>query len=341
VCAYAYNMGGVDRVDRLIAEMRIRMKRTGKRYHRAIFWWILSLVVNNTFRVFEHLVPNYEKVMRDRGAPYTVYRRSSLSRSLITEGTRLWLETHGGAAPPWMPKRRGPMRRPPTPPISAIPLKHELVSLSAIIICARSAGVPAQTLPKGRCAQCQNDATLRDSATAKRLKPDIHPSPHKTIRQDATGCFACKVQLCSQCFYNRWDHNSQRAGNVYGTDIVFETLLGQTRVLSRTGLTSGGGGGGGGGGGAGASAGAAGGSGGGFTSPKPPMPGAGQVAVTPREGAGEARRARHGRVGVGRGQMRAGGNGMGRGRGKGRGRGLDGGHVPPGQAPRGRGRGRK
>lgn len=72
-------MGGVDRVDRLVAEMRIRMNRTGRRYQRAIFWWLLSLIVNNTFRVFEHLFPGYQKIMRARGLPWNVFRRVCLS----------------------------------------------------------------------------------------------------------------------------------------------------------------------------------------------------------------------------------------------------------------------
>jgi len=119
--------------------------------HRDL-WWILSLVVNNTFRVFEHLVPDYKRGMRVRRSPYTLHRRTALSRGLIGEGVRLYGEAHPSAVPPWMAKRPGPTRRPPQP-IGAIPLRHELVRLDAIGICARLTGVPGRVLADGRCAQ--------------------------------------------------------------------------------------------------------------------------------------------------------------------------------------------
>ncbi|KAJ1632118.1 hypothetical protein T492DRAFT_838691 [Pavlovales sp. CCMP2436] len=308
--------------------MRIRMNRTGKRYQRAIFWWILSLVVNNTFRVFEHLVPAFASIMRERGLPWNVYRRVCLSRVLIAEGVRLHRMQYGDAAPHWMPRQREPQPK-PIPPVSAIPEDHHHVPIKDIVVHPRARGSAAVYLAKERCAQCLVDATAwsapDDGGKRRRVKPEDHPSPNKGVRQNAMGCSACQVQLCEQCFTCRWNHNTSRHGNVHGRDVVFRTHFGETRVLGCTGTTRtlveafGGGSGGSGGGGGGS------GSGGGglvFSSPAPQQLAPGQVAVTPRPSAGAGLRQNYGRArgSGGHGQVQ---RGQGRGQtGGGRGRGA-------------------
>ena len=67
-------MGYVDRFDKNCAMFRLRFKRCIRRYHRAIFMWYLSLVVNNIIVLFDSLFTNADELRRSKEASNIGYK---------------------------------------------------------------------------------------------------------------------------------------------------------------------------------------------------------------------------------------------------------------------------
>ena len=82
-------MGHVDRVDKNIALMRVRLKRCIRRYHRAIYAWYLCLILNNVIVLFDLLVVEAAELRRSKqGMGYRHYFQNEMGNVLIEYGIR-------------------------------------------------------------------------------------------------------------------------------------------------------------------------------------------------------------------------------------------------------------
>jgi hypothetical protein len=229
--AYTYYMGGVDRVDRQVALQDIRMNRVGVRYHRAIFWWMLSVVCNNVLRIFKVLHPEWKSdpKCKVRGLSFDVAWRILLADQLIKEGVAKWLHDHPDEEPHFVPKQPGP-RTHRTPPLMSF---HKRV-------CQQ---VKASTLygfaTNGDCAQCASN-TVRDANVRHgRRKPDDHLStPKGPVRQTTFCCTGCRVDLCkapTHSCWTTWQHGDCCPGDTSPDSVpVYVTQFGQTTIRKAT-----------------------------------------------------------------------------------------------------------
>ena len=85
-------MGYVDRFDKNCALFRLRLKRCIKRYHRALFMWYVSLVVNNIIALFDSLFANADELKRSKetsGLGYNHWFSNELGNQLIEKGIHM------------------------------------------------------------------------------------------------------------------------------------------------------------------------------------------------------------------------------------------------------------
>lgn len=90
---YAVHMGHVDRCDKNIALSKIKPRRCKKRYHRAVFYWLLAAVgFNNVLAVFMALFPNaqeFEKKQNRGSIGFKYWAQDEMANSLIKLGLKL------------------------------------------------------------------------------------------------------------------------------------------------------------------------------------------------------------------------------------------------------------
>ena len=78
------------RVDKNIALMRVHLKRCIRRYHRAIFAWYLSAMLNNIIVLFDLLVAETPELRRSKqGMGYRHYFQNEMGNVLIEHGIQL------------------------------------------------------------------------------------------------------------------------------------------------------------------------------------------------------------------------------------------------------------
>ena len=88
---YQKHMGYVDRLDRFMASAGIRLRRCKRRYHRAIFFWMLSEMLNNIFVLFAILFPLAEALKReheDSSIGFRHWFQDKIGNVLITYGLK-------------------------------------------------------------------------------------------------------------------------------------------------------------------------------------------------------------------------------------------------------------
>ena len=83
-------MGHVDRVDKNIALMRMRLIRCIRRYHRALYIWYLCHILNNIIVLFDLLVAEAPELRRSKqGMGYRHYFQNEMGNVLIEYGIGL------------------------------------------------------------------------------------------------------------------------------------------------------------------------------------------------------------------------------------------------------------
>ena len=182
---YQKYMGGVDRVDKTNAYAAIQMKRCGRRYQRQVFWWLVGSIGHNNVKViFESLLPKAEfDHLRDHwennGFKYFHWFQYSLGLALIDRGKRMSriADEASGAGPAddeyqshYIPKKAG---RPPTPAAG----NHEFKKI----------------------VSSSNRTRCRNPLCVFRVKS-------KMGKKTNYGCSLCKVALCSQMCFEKWNH---------------------------------------------------------------------------------------------------------------------------------------
>ena len=53
---YQKYMGAVDKMDKVIAGLGVKLRKNKKRWQRAVFCWLLSAVIHNSTIIMEHLL---------------------------------------------------------------------------------------------------------------------------------------------------------------------------------------------------------------------------------------------------------------------------------------------
>ena len=92
VVKYVKEMGHVDRFDKNVALMRIRLKRAMLRYHRVIFMWYICLVINNIMALMVFIFLEFDELQRSKeaqGIGYKHFFQNHLGDQLITHGLKL------------------------------------------------------------------------------------------------------------------------------------------------------------------------------------------------------------------------------------------------------------
>jgi len=224
VIFYAKNMGGVDRLDKVVALADIRMRRCKKRYHRVIFFWFLSAIgFNNVKVIFEWLIGKenllaLRKKHRDMG--YFHWFQDMLAEAIIEHflskaakeaelylpqsvSARLSAEKEGYCTSlHFMPASSRPKFPPSTP--SAQPETHFHCRVEDIKI-FNPKGEQVGALKRGRCVVCF-DISKRNGLYDKEAKRYYMPGPERKVCPTPRhGCDKCKVVLCEDCFYT-YDH---------------------------------------------------------------------------------------------------------------------------------------
>ena len=85
-------VGYVDRFDKNVALMRLRLKRVMLRYHRVIFMWYLCLVLNNVMALIVFIFLEFEELQRSKEAKGIGYRhffQNHMGDQLILHGLKL------------------------------------------------------------------------------------------------------------------------------------------------------------------------------------------------------------------------------------------------------------
>lgn len=89
---YAGEMGNVDRFDRNLALMRIRLHRAMLRYHRVIFLFYISAIVNNVMALMVFIFLEFEALQKSKegtGVGYRHYFQNHLGNQIIAHGLKL------------------------------------------------------------------------------------------------------------------------------------------------------------------------------------------------------------------------------------------------------------
>ena len=91
VVKYAGDMGAVDRFDKCVALMRLRLKRCKKRYHRVLGIWYLAAGNNNCIALFAFIFSDVEELRKSKessGLGYRHWYQNKLGNLVIDEGLR-------------------------------------------------------------------------------------------------------------------------------------------------------------------------------------------------------------------------------------------------------------
>jgi hypothetical protein len=193
-------MGAVDELDRDNARANIRMNRCPKRYHRQLFYWLLSTVGYHNVRIcFEHLWPNIDSLKKkyeNGGWGFTTWFQDMLGCALIDHGVKVAAEQcAAGEKPYFMPKRAGRKKR-PNAVAEAGPVLH--------------AGKWGE-MSRGFCSVCAAVARAAAVGQSGRVThmPKVGRVAAKPIPRPRYGCTACDVNLCKVC-HEQWDHKAKR-----------------------------------------------------------------------------------------------------------------------------------
>ena len=92
IVKYAKEMGHVDRFDKNVALMRIRLKRAMLRYHRVIFMWYICLVINNIMALMVFIFREFAELQRSKdaqGIGYKHFFQNHLGNQLLEHGLKL------------------------------------------------------------------------------------------------------------------------------------------------------------------------------------------------------------------------------------------------------------
>ena len=95
IVIYAGQMGHVDRFDKNVALMRIRLKRAMLRYHRVIFMWYICLVINNMMALMVFIFLEFAELQRSKeaqGLGYKHFFQNELGNQAIKHGLKLAAE---------------------------------------------------------------------------------------------------------------------------------------------------------------------------------------------------------------------------------------------------------
>ena len=85
-------MGHVDRFDKNVALMRIRLKRCMLRYHRVIFMWYICLILNNIMALLIFIFLEFDELQRSKeakGLGYKHFFQDEMGNQLIKHGLKL------------------------------------------------------------------------------------------------------------------------------------------------------------------------------------------------------------------------------------------------------------
>ena len=199
---YSTYMGAIDRIDKTVAYVNIRLGKCQQRYHRVIFfWYIASIGLHNLSVLFKwlyvHHIGDFDTFYKskDRALGYMTWIQITLARALIQEGVaRAAGQLPQGSRPHFMPK---PMGRPPKDPAaSAIPKRCEWKHGNDINIWADNRNLIG-TLGYSHCKQCYQP-----------LLPEAPGRPEQPGKRKQTifGCAGCQVNLCTEACFKAFDH---------------------------------------------------------------------------------------------------------------------------------------
>ena len=88
---YQKHMGYVDRLDRFMTSANIHLRQCQRRYHRAIFFWMLAAMLNNIFVLFAMLWPLAESLKQKHescGFGYRHWFQDEIGNALIEYGLK-------------------------------------------------------------------------------------------------------------------------------------------------------------------------------------------------------------------------------------------------------------
>lgn len=229
VIFYQKMMGGVDRLDKVVALANIRIRRCNKRYHRAIFFWFISTIgFNNVKVIFEHIIGK-EEVMKlrkkHRRMGYFHWFQDTLAEVVIekflaraaAEAARHEQQNTSHVALEeaeksgdctslhFVPAKYQPQRTVFTP--SDQPVLHRYCHINDIKL-YDAAGKEAGTLPRNRCEVCMT-ASKEAGLYNKEDKTYYMPNG-KQCPRPIHGCNVCMVNLCKPCM-DKYDHKRNRS----------------------------------------------------------------------------------------------------------------------------------
>ena len=217
---YSKRMGAVDRVDKNISYSSIRLKHCAKRYHRSIWFWLLSAAWNNIFVLFEVLYEGDVAALRttaEMTLGFKTWLQYKLAVALLRRGASaafavLSVDDRGrGKTPAFMPVGRG--RRSTLfsePAASAVSKKCRRVHGKEIHF--YDAGRQSTgTLGFSHCKVCYEMAVkvgprTMSSGRSNRVMPKGHHREGKRPAQTVHGCKGCKINICSDACFEAWDH---------------------------------------------------------------------------------------------------------------------------------------
>jgi len=201
---YQKYMAAIDRIDRVIANLRLGLHHCQRRFQRSVFFWQSSGITNNSFVQLEAVMPAelYANVKKhfDGGSSvgFTNWLQINLGLVLIQEGNGAGADAlsdedeAAGKAPHWVPgvKGRKPadggiLGRPPQP------VDHVY---------------RPDCFERGLCAGCWSVAEVKDEEAAKKGGGLGQETPGKSnIRKTKGGCEGCNARICVKCI-DRWCH---------------------------------------------------------------------------------------------------------------------------------------
>jgi len=215
-------MGSVDALGRSNATANIRMARCQRRYHRQLFFWLVSTVCHHNVRViFCALWPNIDAFMKThRHVGFITWFQYTLGTLVLSHCIAKAKENlaEGQVRPIFMPAGRG-RPAPLQTFISSMPVGHEYKHVRDIKVGrGDKSHRSTDTLKRNRCKACSYRASKKGGGSGIRdgLSPG-HGGPRsmradtvvKAVPQVSYGCSKCKVTLCGECFpqsANMWDH---------------------------------------------------------------------------------------------------------------------------------------
>ena len=198
-------------MDKIVSSIKVKLKKCKQRYHRSLFIWHLCTVGYNNTRIIAETLAGKEKIdyvkkLGERTMGYNHWLQICFASKLVQRGIKMSVEEEEGESPHHIPRRyKRKAAESFVTPQRLFESNHDFVPKVCIVV-GEGEQQKSVFLPQRYCKGCLSKPGGYYGREDERKYKQRFLQSGKTIKRIFSGCNACQVILCRECFHNGWNH---------------------------------------------------------------------------------------------------------------------------------------